>query len=88
MKKTPETFFVKEIIITLDEPKVCPKCEKDGYFIKNLVFEKISRGNSYLCTKCEALTIVTNLNLKKVELETEEGITVMLKDNYLIRKII
>ena len=83
----PEMFFVKEIIVTLDDPKVCPRCEKDGYFIKNLVFEKISRGNSYLCTKCEALTIVTNLNLTKVELEAEEGKIVMLKDNYLIRKI-
>jgi len=82
-----EMFFVKEIITTLDDPKVCPRCEKDGYFIKNLVFEKISRGNSYLCTKCEALTIVTNLNLTKVELEAEEGKIVMLKDNYLIRKI-
>jgi len=83
----PEMFFVKEIIVTLDDPKVCPRCEKDGYFIKNLVSEKISRGNSYLCTKCEALTIVTNLNLTKVELEAEEGKIVMLKDNYLIRKI-
>lgn len=83
----PEFFFVKEIMMTLEEPKVCPRCEKDGYFIKNLVSEKISRGNTYLCTKCEALTVVTNLNLTSVKLETEEGKTVMLKEGYVLRKI-
>lgn len=83
----PEFFFVKEIMMTLEDPKVCPRCEKDGYFIKNLVSEKISRGNTYLCTKCEALTVVTNLNLTSVKLETEEGKTVMLKEGYVLRKI-
>lgn len=82
-----EIFFVKEILLSLEEPEVCPKCQKNGYFIKNLISEKNSLGDTFLCTKCEVLTVVTNLNLSNVNLETEKGKTVMLKDNYMVRKI-
>ena len=85
------TIFIKKGLVKIylesnDHPIIL-SLEKDGYFIKNAVYEKISNGKTFLCTKCEALTVVTNLDIKRVDLVTDKEKTVMLKDNYVLRRI-
>ena len=81
------TIFVREIITILKEPRLCPTCEKADKFEENVILEHKSQGKTFLCTRCEALTVVTHLNLKKVELSAKQDDTVMLKEPYLIRKV-
>ena len=40
-----------------------------------------------LCTRCEALIVITNHNLKQVELSSIKDDTIMLKEPFLIRKV-
>jgi hypothetical protein len=80
-------LYVREIITILKEPRLCPTCEKNDKLEENVVQENISQGKTFLCTRCEALTVVTHLNLRRVELSSRAGETIMLKEPYLIRKV-
>ncbi len=80
-------LYVREIITILKEPRLCPTCEKADKLEENIVLENISQGKTFLCTRCEALTIVTHLSLRRVELSSLIDVTIMLKEPYLIRKV-
>ena len=79
--------FIREIILAPKEPKLCPTCEKDDRLEREVVFERRSDGKTIICTRCEALIVITNQNLKKVELEGSGDCSIMLKEPHLIRKI-
>ncbi|CAD6518422.1 conserved hypothetical protein [metagenome] len=81
------TIYIREIITILKEPKLCPTCQKGDRLEKNIVFERKTDGQTILCTRCEALTVVTNHNLKEVELVAAKDDQVMLKEPHLIRKV-
>ena len=80
-------LYVREIILILKDPRLCPTCEKDDKFEINVVRENVSRGKTFLCTRCEALTVVTHLNLRRVELSSQIGDNIMLKEPHPIRKV-
>ena len=80
-------IFIKEIITTTKEPKLCPTCQKEDRLEINLVREERSGGKTILCIRCEALVVITNHNLKKVELSAIKDDSIMLKEPYLIRKL-
>jgi len=81
------TIYIREIITILKEPKLCPTCQKGDRLEKNVIFERRTDGQTILCTRCEALTVVTTHNLKEVELEGAKDYQVMLKEPHLIRKV-
>ena len=81
------SIFIREIILATTEPKLCPTCEKEDRLEKDIVFERRSDGKTILCTRCEALIVITNHNLKQVELEGDKDHSIMLKEPYLIRRI-
>ncbi|EGG42809.1 hypothetical protein Nlim_0366 [Candidatus Nitrosarchaeum limnium SFB1] len=81
------TIYIREIITILKEPKLCPTCQKGDRLEKNIVFERKTDGQTLLCTRCEALTVITNHNLKEVELVAAKDDQVMLKEPHLIRKV-
>jgi len=81
------TLYVREIITILKDPRLCPTCEKDDKLEENVIFENIFHGKTFLCSRCEALTVVTHLNLRRVELATKTEDTVMLKEPHYIRKV-
>ncbi len=83
----PKTLFVKEIILILKDPRLCPSCEKADKLHENIIFENNSKGKTFLCTRCEALTVVTHLNLKRVELSSKTNDNIMLKEPHSIRKV-
>jgi len=80
-------IFVKEIITIQKEPKLCPTCQKEDRLEKGIIREERSNGKTILCTRCEALVVVTNQNLRKVELSPIKDDTIMLKEPHLIRKV-
>lgn len=80
-------IFVKEIITISKEPRLCPTCEKEDRLEKNVIREERSYGKTILCTRCEALIVITNYNLKQVELSSLRDDTIMLKEPHLIRKV-
>ena len=80
-------IFIKEIITSPIEPKLCPNCKKEDRFEKDIIREEKTDGRTILCTRCEALVVVTNHNLKTVELSSRTNDTIMLKEPHLIRKI-
>ena len=80
-------IFVKEIVTISKEPRLCPTCEKDDRLEKNIIREERSDGKTILCTRCEALIVITNYNLKQVELSSPKDDTIMLKEPHLIRKV-
>ena len=80
-------LYVREIITILKDPRLCPTCEKDDKLEENIVLENISQGKTFLCTRCEALIVVTHLSLRRVELSSRTGDTIFLKEPHLIRKI-
>lgn len=82
-----KTIFIKEIITTTKEPKLCPTCQKEDRLVINLVREERSGGKTILCTRCEALVVITNHNLKEVELTAIKDDSIMLKEPHLIRKL-
>lgn len=82
-----KTIFIKEIITTIKEPKLCPTCQKDDRLETGLIREERSSGKTILCTRCEALVVLTNHNLKEVELSAIKDDTIMLKEPHLIRKL-
>jgi len=80
-------IFVKEIITIQNEPKLCPTCQKADRLEKEIIREERSSGKTILCIRCEALIVITNQNLRKVELSAIKDDTIMLKEPHLIRKI-
>ena len=81
------TIYIREIIAALKEPKLCPTCKKEDKLEKEVVFERRTDGKTILCTRCEALVVITNHNLKQIELVGAKDCSVMLKEPHLIRKI-
>ncbi len=81
------TIFIREIIIIEKEPRLCPTCEKEDRLERDIIREERSDGKTVLCSRCEALIIVTNHNLKQVELSSQKDDTIMLKEPHLIRKV-
>lgn len=81
-----KTVFIKEIITILKEPRLCPTCQKEDKLEKDLVREERSNGKTILCSRCEALIVITNHNLKEVELSSFKDDIIMLKEPHLIRK--
>ncbi len=69
------------------EPRLCPTCKKEDRLEKDVIREEKSDGKTILCTRCEALTVVTNHNLKNVELSSQKDDIIMLKEPHLIRKV-
>ena len=67
--------------------KIMSYMSKRWQIRKNVVFERRSDGQTILCTRCEALTVVTNHNLREVELSATKDYQVMLKEPHLIRKV-
>ena len=80
-------IFIKEIISIAKEPRLCPTCQKEDKLEKDLIREERSCGRTILCTRCEALIVITTNNLIKVELSSGKGDTIMLKEPHLIRKV-
>ncbi|NIM25842.1 MAG: hypothetical protein GTN97_01755 [Nitrosopumilaceae archaeon] len=81
------SIFIKEIITILKEPRLCPTCNKEDRLEKDIINENRSCGKTILCSRCEALIVVTNQNLRTVELSASEDISIMLKEPHLIRKV-
>ncbi len=78
--------FIREIVTILKEPRQCPTCNKEDRLEKGIIVENRSGGKSILCSRCEVLIVVTNHNLKEVELSAPNDIMIMLKEPHLIRK--
>ena len=81
------TIFVKEIILCATEPGLCPTCEKNDRLENDIIKEERSDGKTILCSRCEALIVITNQNLRQVELSSRKDDTIMLKEPHLIRKV-
>jgi transcription elongation factor Elf1 len=81
------SIYIREIITILKEPGLCPTCNKEDKLEKGIVVENRSSGKTILCTRCEALIVITNHNLKEVELSASDEIMIMLKEPHLIRKV-
>ena len=81
------TIFIKEIITIIKEPRLCPTCQKEDRLENDIIREERSNGKTILCSRCEALIVVTNHNLKNVELSSIKDDTIMLKEPHLIRKV-
>ena len=81
------TIFIKEIITITKEPRLCPTCEKDDKLESDIIREERSNGKTILCSRCEALIVVTNHNLRHVELSSKNDDIIMLKEPHLIRKV-
>jgi len=82
-----KTIFIKEIITIQKEPRLCPTCQKEDRLEKNVIREERSNGKTILCFRCEALIIITNHNLRQVDLSSTKDDTIMLKEPHLIRKV-
>ena len=81
------SVYVREIITILKEPRLCPTCNKEDKLEKGILSENRSGGKTILCSRCETLIVVTNYNLREVELSAPKEIVIMLKEPHLIRKI-
>ena len=81
------SIFIKEIITILKEPRLCPTCNKEDKLEKVPIVEHRSAGKTILCSRCEALIVITNNNLKEVDLSSTNDIVIMLKEPHLIRKV-
>ena len=80
-------IFIKEIVTTTNPPKLCPTCQKEDRLENDIIREERSDGKTILCTRCETLVVITNQNLKQVELSSRKDDTIMLKEPHLIRKL-
>ena len=81
-------IFIKEIISIEKEPRLCPTCQKEDRLEKDLMIrEERSGGRTILCSRCEALIVITTNKLVKPELSSSKGDTIMLKEPHLIRKV-
>ena len=82
-----KTIFIKEIITITKEPRLCPTCKKEDKLEKGTIREERSNGKTILCSRCEALIVITNHNIRQVELSSMKNDTIMLKEPHLIRKV-
>ena len=80
-------IFIREIVTILKEPRLCPTCNKEDRLEEGVIAENRSGGKTILCSRCEALIVVTNHNLKEVELSASNDTMIMLKEPHLIRKV-
>ena len=81
-------IFIKEIISIEKEPRICPTCQKEDRLEKDLMIrEERSGGRTILCSRCEALIVITTNKLVKPELSSSKGDSIMLKEPHLIRKV-
>ena len=81
-------IFFKEIISIEKEPRLCPTCQKEDRLEKDVMIrEERSGGRTILCSRCEALIVITTNKLVKPELSSSKGDTIMLKEPHLIRKV-
>jgi hypothetical protein len=80
-------IFIKEIVTTVNPPKLCPTCQKEDRLENDIIREEKTDGKTILCTRCETLVVITNHNLKQVELSSRKDDTIMLKEPHLIRKL-
>jgi len=81
------SIYIREIITILKEPRLCPTCNKEDKLEKDVITENRSGGKTILCTRCEALIIITNHNLKEVDLSAPKDTMILLKEPHLIRKV-
>ena len=81
------SIYIREIVMILKEPRLCPTCKKEDKLEKGIILENRSGGKTILCSRCEALIVITNHNLKEVELSSSNEIMIMLKEPHLIRKV-
>lgn len=81
------SIYIREIITILKEPKLCPTCNKEDKLEKGIIVENRSCGQTILCSRCEALIVITNHNIKEVDLSSPSDIVIMLKEPHLIRKV-
>ncbi|MBT3329448.1 MAG: hypothetical protein HN384_05865 [Nitrosopumilus sp.] len=82
------TIFIKEIISIEKEPRLCPTCQKEDRLEKDLMIrEERSAGRTILCSRCEALIVITTNRVIKPVLSSSKGDTIMLKEPHLIRKV-
>jgi len=82
-----KSIFIREIITTEKEPRLCPTCQKEDKLETDIIREENSGGKTILCSRCEALVVITKNNLKKVNLSAMKNDTIMLKEPHLIRKL-
>ena len=87
LRDMTRTIYIREIILAQKEPKICPTCQKEDKLERSIIFENRSNGKTITCTRCEALIVVTNQNIKQVELTGSKDCQIMLKEPHLIRKI-
>ena len=81
-------IFIKEIMSIEKEPRLCPTCQKEDRLEKDLMIrEERSGGRTILCSRCEALIVITTNKLVKPELSSSKGDTIMLKEPHLIRNV-
>ena len=83
----PRSIYIREIITILKEPRLCPTCNKEDKLENGVISENRSGGKTILCTRCEALIVITNHNLKEVDLSAPKDIMILLKEPHLIRKV-
>ena len=81
------TIFIREIIMAASMPKLCPTCQKEDRLEDGSIREERSDGKTSMCSRCEALIVVTNHNLRHVELSSTKDDTIMLKEPHLIRRV-
>ncbi|MBT5279286.1 MAG: hypothetical protein HOL73_06105 [Nitrosopumilus sp.] len=81
-------IFIKEIISIEKEPRLCPTCQKEDRLEKDMMIrEERSGGRTILCSRCEALIVITTNRVIKPVLSSSKGDTIMLKEPHLIRKV-
>lgn len=80
-------IFIKEIISIEQQPRLCPTCQKADRLEKNLIREDRSSGKTILCTRCEALIVITTNKIINPELSSIKDDTIMLKEPHLIRQV-
>ena len=82
-----DRIFIKEIISIEQQPRLCPTCQKADRLEKNLIREERSSGKTILCTRCEALIVITTNKIINPELSSIKDDTIMLKEPHLIRQV-
>lgn len=80
-------IFLKEIITIFKEPNLCPNCNKNDKFEKDIISEHRSGGKTIFCSRCETLIVITNQKIKEIDLSSSNEISIMLKEPHLIRTV-
>jgi len=85
--KMADNIYIREIITILKEPRLCPTCNKEDRLEHSKIIERRSGGKTMLCSRCEALIVMTSNNLRTVDLHAPNDTMIMLKEPHLIRKV-